>query len=100
MPSKPSFEMHLDKIQPQYVTTTYNGGTGCACGCAGTYADGSGAVATRRINVINKAIEDDTLTALQVCADGTIILEASTGQDRVTRVYVNGNQPNAKEAAA
>ncbi|MCU0297308.1 MAG: hypothetical protein MUF33_02170 [Candidatus Nanopelagicales bacterium] len=94
-----TIQAHLAQINPDHVSDTYNGLDGCACGCGGTYA-ADGAAATRRIRTINKAIEDGTLTLVQINHDGTIIYEHRTGQDRVTRVYVTADLDDAKAEKA
>jgi hypothetical protein len=83
-------EASISTISPEFVSDTYNGEDGCACGCGGDYAT-EGAAFTRRLNTINKAIEDGTLTLVQINHDGTVIYEHQTGADRVTRVYVDSD---------
>ena len=82
----------LELIKITDVEKTYNGETGCACGCGGSYAyptEKDLATVVRRVNLINKAIESDP-TSVEVDAHrGTVIYELALGAKRVTRVYVN-----------
>lgn len=79
------------------INQTYNGNTGCACGCGGDYSeDGEmSAKVTKRINVINKAYANNPLDVeIDTCSEFTIyevitsVNENPDGFDRVTRVYV------------
>jgi hypothetical protein len=90
-----TIQAHLAQINPDHVSDTYNGLDGCACGCGGTYAT-EGPAFNRRIATINKAIDNGTLTLVQINRDGTVIYEHSTGSDRVTRVYVTADLADAK----
>ena len=66
------------------VVTTYNGRTGCACGCGGSYAT-SGQAAARRVNLINSNLKD---VEFFKGFDGETIAElVSPNGERVTRVY-------------
>lgn len=66
------------------IRTTYSGGTGCACGCRGTYAE-TGRAVTMRVNKINRNL--DKVEVWKGMADETIY-ELESDNDRVVRVYV------------
>jgi hypothetical protein len=76
------------------VTRTYNGSTGCACGCGGTYTDENvttGALVTRRLNLVNANLDK---VEVDYWGNETIYSyeygeENSYGECRVTRIYVN-----------
>lgn len=88
------------QIQMEDVRTTYNGLTGCACGCGGEYfapqqnTDGNYEIinprgAKMRVNKINKALAagDPDVTVKDFGDEAMFAIP--TGEDRVTRVYVN-----------
>lgn len=72
------------------ATDTYNGKTGCACGCGGTYADVDSVAGQKRIKKIMNA---DPAKVLFVPfgngEEGCIEIENRDGT-RVTRIYVKG----------
>jgi hypothetical protein len=68
------------------ATDTYNGETGCACGCGGTYASTDSLAGQKRIKKIMNA-DPAKLAAFDFGGgEGCIELENKTGT-RVTRVY-------------
>jgi len=74
--------MTLEAIDRSTVRTTYNGNTGCACGCKGTYAE-EGAAVTRRLNLINNNLKFvERFDGL-----GDEVIYELVWRDRVTRVY-------------
>lgn len=82
-------------IKRYELDQTYNGCTGCACGCGGTYTESGeiNAVSIRRLNVINKAIKDGLGVEFydfgnRHCYEYIYGAEDSQGFRRVTRVYV------------
>ena len=89
------------QINIEDVSTTYNGEDGCACGCGGTYAtlvsgyrsgyfqQANPRTAKRRVNKVNKALAagDPNVTVMDFGSEAMFSL--TTGEDRVTRVYVD-----------
>ena len=69
----------------QIITKTYNGKTGCACGCGGTYAEAGTLAANKRIQFINK--NWDQVKAFHWNGESCYEVENRDGT-RVTRVYV------------
>jgi hypothetical protein len=71
------------------ATETYNGKTGCACGCGGSYADADSVMGQRRIKKIMNA--DPAKVAFVPFSNGEGCLEIENHDGtRVTRVYVKG----------
>ena len=68
------------------ATNTYNGETGCACGCGGTYADTDSVVGQKRIKKIMNADPAKVANFDFGGGEGCIELENATGT-RVTRIY-------------
>jgi hypothetical protein len=69
------------------VLQTYNGGTGCACGCTGDYTQ-QGDTSTKvlkRINLLKKNINKVTVYA---SSDEVIYELENEAGTRVTRIYV------------
>jgi len=78
---KSIFEMLED------ATDTYNGKTGCACGCGGSYAEVDSVAGKKRIAKILKA--DLAKVIVTPFGDGTGCLEIENADgSRVVRVYV------------
>ena len=80
--------METETIKPielKWVTKTYRGKTGCACGCGGTYADSGTAAASQRVAFINKNLGD--VVAFHWEDESCYEIENDEGT-RVTRVYV------------
>lgn len=82
--------MSID-IKPAFkfadITRTYNGGTGCACGCSGSYTE-QGDTSTKvlkRIDVINK--NWDKVSVFHFDDESCYEFENKEGT-RVTRIYV------------
>jgi hypothetical protein len=78
------------ELKFENVTRTYNGGTGCACGCTGSYTDVEGnskemMTAKKRLNFINKNLH--RVAALHWEDESCYEVENESGT-RVTRVYV------------
>lgn len=89
------------QIQMKDVRTTYNGLNGCACGCGGEYFDAAyhedtswrtvnPRGAKMRVNKINKALAAGDPDVTVIDFGDEVMFEIPTGEDRVTRVYVNG----------
>ena len=78
------------EILPENVLDTYNGHTGCACGCGGEYAKADSRAGKTRINTIN----NNRSNALILCTGNEAIYEVATGINRVTRVYVTCMNPD------
>jgi len=71
------------------VTNTYNGKTGCACGCGGSYAYAETAAGKKRINkIMNAKQERVKFYPFGNGIEGCVEIENEDGT-RVTRVYVN-----------
>jgi hypothetical protein len=68
------------------ATDTYNGETGCACGCGGTYASTDSVAGQKRIKKIMNAAPAQLASFDFGGGEGCIELENKTGT-RVTRVY-------------
>ena len=70
----------------ELATDNYNGKTGCACGCGGSYADAESVAGQKRIKKIQNA--DPEKVAFFDFGDGKGCIEIEN-QDgtRVTRVY-------------
>jgi hypothetical protein len=73
-------------IEPALVTTTYNGQSGCACGCGGTYAEPGEKAFARRIAKVNAAIKAGTLVFVYVAPTEHIYCLET--EQRATRLYV------------
>jgi len=72
---------HLD-----YLTDTYNGKTGCACGCGGNYSSAESVVGQKRIKKIMDA--DPAKVVFVDFGSGEGCYEIENGdRTRVTRVY-------------
>lgn len=69
------------------ATHTYNGKTGCACGCGGDYADANTVSGQRRINKIMNANPEKVSYFDFGGGEGCIEMENRDGT-RVTRVYI------------
>lgn len=72
-------------ITMDQVTRTYNGKTGCACGCGGSYADAETKAAKSRLAFINRNM--DRVKAFHWDGESCYEVENREGT-RVTRVYV------------
>ena len=77
------------------INQTYNGLSGCACGCGGDYSEKGekSAKVTRRINSINSTYKHNKSDVEILDFGNEICYEIITGEvddyfDRVTRVYV------------
>ena len=69
------------------ATNTYNGKTGCACGCGGSYADTDTVAGKKRIARIVNA-NPETVVYVPF-SDGTGCLEIENEEGtRVVRIYV------------
>jgi hypothetical protein len=67
---------------------TYNGKTGCACGCGGSYADAGSVMGQRRIKkIMNANPERVAFIPFSNGKEGCVEIENQDGT-RVTRVYV------------
>jgi len=87
-------------IESEDVITTYNGEDGCACGCGGHYAtltsgyqsgyfmEADPRTAKRRLNKINKALAAGDPNATVMYLGDEAMFSLTTGEDRVTRVYI------------
>jgi hypothetical protein len=69
------------------ATQTYNGKTGCACGCGGNYDDANTIAGKKRIAKIAKANPDKVAFFNFNNGEGCLEVENADGT-RVTRVYV------------
>ena len=69
------------------ATNTYNGKTGCACGCGGTYADAITPEGQKRIKRILNSDPSKVVFVPFGNGEGCIEIENRDGT-RVTRVYV------------
>ena len=70
------------------ATDTYNGKTGCACGCGGNYASVDSLAGQKRIKKIMNA--DSSKVVYFPFSDGRGCLEIENKDgSRVVRVYVN-----------
>jgi hypothetical protein len=70
------------------ATETYNGKTGCACGCGGTYAEANTPAGQKRIKkIMNADPEKIALIVFSNKVEGCLEIENKDGS-RVTRVYV------------
>jgi hypothetical protein len=81
-----SYDAMFDAIQ-NHATDTYNGKTGCACGCAGNYANAQSVAGQTRIRRILKADFSKVLFYDFGHGEGCYDLENATGT-RCVRVYV------------
>ena len=71
------------------ATNTYNGKTGCACGCGGSYAYPETVAGKKRINkIMNANPERVKFHPFGNGVEGCLEIENADGT-RVTRVYVN-----------
>jgi hypothetical protein len=68
------------------ATDTYNGETGCACGCGGTYASTDSVAGQKRIKKIMNADPAQLVSCDFGGGEGCVEIENKTGT-RVTRVY-------------
>jgi hypothetical protein len=69
------------------ATQTYNGKTGCACGCGGNYDDANTIAGKKRIAKIMKANLEKVAFFDFNNGEGCLEIENADGT-RVTRVYV------------
>jgi hypothetical protein len=70
------------------ATDTYNGKTGCACGCGGSYAAPDSVAGKKRIAKIMKANPEKVeFIAFSNGTEGCVEIENEDGT-RVTRIYV------------
>ena len=69
------------------ATTTYNGRTGCACGCGGDYAEPNTLAGQKRINKIMNADQRKVVFVPFGGGEGCLEIENRDGT-RVTRVYI------------
>jgi hypothetical protein len=69
------------------ATDTYNGKTGCACGCGGTYAGAESVAGQKRIKKILNANPEKVAYFDFGGGEGCLEIENRDGT-RVTRVYV------------
>ena len=69
------------------ATKTYNGKTGCACGCGGTYADAITPAGQKRIKRILNYDPAKVVLIPFSKGEGCLEIENRDGT-RVTRVYV------------
>ena len=89
-------------INIENVVTTYSGGTGCACGCKGTYAYPEnttvaesqwGTLSDRtvksRLKKVNDALVEDRLVYLDNWFDGSCYEIQNDEGTRVVRIYVD-----------
>jgi hypothetical protein len=81
-----SYDTMYDAIT-NYAQDTYNGKTGCACGCAGNYASAESVAGQSRIRRILKADFNKVVFYNFGNGEGCYDLQNSTGT-RVVRVYV------------
>lgn len=72
------------------ATSTYNGKTGCACGCGGNYSDADSVAGQRRIKKIMNASPEKVAFFNFGQGEGCLELENQDGT-RVTRIYVKGD---------
>ena len=84
------------------VVTTYNGQTGCACGCGGDYAKADSNAAKARVNKINKRLDESIMLTytgagnlLECCIEVPTTYDNAGRTLRCTRVYVNVTDPAA-----
>lgn len=68
------------------ATNTYNGSTGCACGCGGTYSDVQSVAGQKRIKKIMNADPAKVQAFDFGGGEGCLEIENQDGT-RVTRVY-------------
>ena len=69
------------------ATDTYNGKTGCACGCGGSYAGADSVAGQKRIAKIKKADPAKVIVTPFSDGEGCVEIENADGS-RVTRIYV------------
>ena len=69
------------------ATETYNGKTGCACGCGGTYADANTPAGQKRIAKLLKA-NPERVAFVPFGRGGGCVEMLNQDGTRVTRVYV------------
>jgi hypothetical protein len=76
-------------IKLEDVERTYNGRTGCACGCGGTYTEENVICTTtkKRVNFVNRNL--DRLEDFGFCVEVVTPNTNPDGEfDRVTRIYL------------
>ena len=73
-----------DELEMQYVTRTYNGKNGCACGCAGSYADAGTPAAIKRLAFVNKNLK---IAKGDYWTDENCYEVENKDGTRVTRIY-------------
>jgi hypothetical protein len=71
----------------EMATDTYNGKTGCACGCGGNYASAESVAGKKRIQKIMKADSSKVMYADFGHGEGCFEMYNQDGS-RVVRVYV------------
>jgi hypothetical protein len=71
------------------ATDTYNGKTGCACGCGGTYAGADSVAGQKRIKKVMNANPEDVAIFHFGNGEGCLEVE-NRDKTRVTRIYVKG----------
>lgn len=71
----------------QTATNTYNGKTGCACGCGGSYADANSTTGQKRIAKLLKANPENVVYVPFSDGTGCVEIENEEGT-RVVRIYV------------
>jgi len=93
-------ELATEVIELAKVTKTYSGETGCACGCAGSYAyaesgnepgyfvEGNPRTLKMRVNKINKAIQAGLRVEVTHYDDESIYELENEAGTRAVRVYV------------
>jgi len=92
----------MNAINIANVISTYSGGTGCACGCKGTYAYPEDTTATEsqwgtlsdrtvksRLKKLNDAIVEDRQVYLDTWFDGSCYEIQNDEGTRVVRIYVD-----------
>jgi hypothetical protein len=78
----------IQLLKMEEVTKTYNGKDGCACGCGGTYAEAGTKAAQRRLNFINKNLNQPGMLIDVLSSEETCYEFANEEGTRLTRVYV------------
>ena len=76
--------LQLEELNMKYVTRTYRGKTGCACGCGGSYADAETATASKRLAFVNKNLE---IAKGDYWTDENCYEVENEDGTRVTRIY-------------
>jgi hypothetical protein len=81
-----TYDAMCDAIE-KYATDTYNGKTGCSCGCAGNYADAQSKAGQTRIRRILNADFSKVVFYDFGHGEGCYDLENEAGT-RCVRIYV------------